>query len=124
METVDHKSEVSDFLTSRRARITSADAGLAHFGGKRHVPGLRRAEVAMLAGISVEYYTRMERGNLRGVSDSVLDALSLALRLDDTERTHLYTLARAATPPGNRRTAPRPASPSTAPHPTVPPTTP
>ena len=89
---------VSDFLRSRRDRITPRDAGLPAYG-RRRVPGLRRGEVAALAGVSVEYYTRLERGNLKGVSDTVLDALANALRLDDTERTYLYDLARAAGSP-------------------------
>lgn len=92
---MDNRAEVSAFLKSRRAKITPEQAGLPVYGHRR-VPGLRRGEVAMLAGVSVEYYTRMERGDLSGVSDSVLDALSQALRLDDTERDHLYALARAA----------------------------
>ncbi|GHH41736.1 helix-turn-helix domain-containing protein [Lentzea cavernae] len=87
--------EVRDFLTSRRARTTPDDVGLLHAGSRR-VPGLRREEVAALAGVSVEYYKRLERGNLRGVSDSVLDALARALRLDEAERTHLRNFARAA----------------------------
>ncbi|MET7543944.1 helix-turn-helix transcriptional regulator [Streptomyces sp. NPDC005507] len=92
---MDKQAEVSAFLTSRRARITPEQAGLPSYG-KRRVPGLRRGEVAQLAGMSVEYYTRLERGNLSGVSESVLDALCDALRLDDTERDHLHALARAA----------------------------
>ncbi|MEV4112525.1 helix-turn-helix transcriptional regulator [Nonomuraea sp. NPDC049695] len=93
---MDNRAEVSAFLRSRRDKITPEQAGLpAH--GQRRVPGLRRGEVATLAGVSVEYYTRLERGNLGGVSDSVLDALARALRLDDTERDHLYALAHAAT---------------------------
>jgi transcriptional regulator with XRE-family HTH domain len=91
------RDAVSAFLRSRRGRITPGQAGLPVYG-RRRVSGLRRGEVAALAGVSVEYYTRLERGNLRGVSDSVLDALALALRLDDTERMHLYDLARAAGP--------------------------
>ncbi|MGI5442954.1 helix-turn-helix transcriptional regulator [Streptomyces shenzhenensis] len=104
---MDKQVEVSAFLKSRRDRITPEQAGLTSYG-KRRVPGLRRGEVAALAGVSVEYYTRLERGNLNGVSDSVLDALCKALRLDDTERNHLYTLARAAhtgPAPARRRTA-------------------
>ncbi|WP_328745967.1 helix-turn-helix transcriptional regulator [Streptomyces sp. NBC_00285] len=92
---MDNRAEVSAFLKSRRAKITPEQAGMPVYG-QRRVPGLRRGEVAMLAGMSVEYYTRLERGNLTGVSDSVLDALAQALRLDDTERDHLYALARAA----------------------------
>jgi transcriptional regulator with XRE-family HTH domain len=92
---MDNRAEVSAFLKSRRGRITPEQAGLPVYGHRR-VPGLRRGEVAMLAGVSVEYYTRMERGDLSGVSDSVLDAVAQALRLDDTERDHLHALARAA----------------------------
>lgn len=89
--------EVREFLSTRRARITPQRAGLPVFGGNRRVTGLRREEVALLAGMSVDYYIRLERGNLRGASDSVLDSLSRALQLDDAERAHLYDLARAAT---------------------------
>jgi transcriptional regulator with XRE-family HTH domain len=85
------------FLRSRRDKIAPEQAGLPRYG-QRRVPGLRRAEVATLAGVSVEYYTRLERGNLQGVSDSVLNALDQALRLDNTERMYLYDLARAAGP--------------------------
>ncbi|MEU6911798.1 helix-turn-helix transcriptional regulator [Streptomyces olindensis] len=92
---MDNRAEVSAFLKSRRDKITPEQAGLPVYG-QRRVPGLRRGEVAMLAGVSVEYYTRLERGNLGGVSDSVLDALARTLRLDDTERDHLYDLARLA----------------------------
>ncbi len=88
-----------EFLTSRRARITPERAGLPAYGGSRRVPGLRRSEVAMLAGMSVEYYTRLERGNVGGVSDSVLEAVARALRLDEAERAHLFDLARAAGAP-------------------------
>jgi transcriptional regulator with XRE-family HTH domain len=105
---VDNRSEVRDFLASRRARITPERAGLPIYGGHRRVPGLRREEVALLAGVSVDYYTRLERGNLSGVSESVLDALVRALQLDEAERAHLFDLARAAgTAPGRarRRTA-------------------
>ncbi|MFG1852116.1 helix-turn-helix domain-containing protein [Actinomadura geliboluensis] len=99
---MDHRSEVREFLTSRRARITPDEAGLPSYGARR-VPGLRRGEVAQLAGVSVEYYSRLERGDLSGVSDHVLDALARALRLDDGERTHLEDLARAAGPAPRRR---------------------
>ncbi|MFC9912879.1 helix-turn-helix transcriptional regulator [Streptomyces sp. NPDC059862] len=101
---MDNRAEVSAFLKSRRDKIKPEQAGLPVYG-QRRVPGLRRGEVAMLAGVSVEYYTRLERGNLGGVSDSVLDALAQTLRLDETEREHLYDLARAAnaSPPRVRR---------------------
>jgi transcriptional regulator with XRE-family HTH domain len=104
---VDTKSEINEFLTSRRARITPDQAGLPTYGSRR-VPGLRREEVAVLAGVSVPYYTRLERGDISGVSDSVLDALARALQLDDAERSHLFDLARAAQPsvsPRRRRPA-------------------
>ncbi|MFI9168965.1 helix-turn-helix transcriptional regulator [Streptomyces lincolnensis] len=107
---MDNRAEVSAFLTSRRARITPEQARMPVYG-QRRVPGLRRGEVAMLAGMSVEYYTRLERGNLTGASDSVLDALAQALRLDDTERDHLYALARAAnTGPSRGRRRPKQAT--------------
>jgi len=101
---VDANSEIREFLTSRRARVTPDQAGLTSYGPRR-VPGLRRSEVATLAGVSIEYYTRIERGNLTGVSESVLEALARALQLDDAERAHLFDLARAAGPatPARRR---------------------
>lgn len=99
------KRDVREFLTTRRAKVTPEDAGLPTFGDKRRVPGLRREEVALLAGVSADYYIRLERGNLAGVSEQVLDALARALRLDEAERTHLFDLARATTGPvrGSRR---------------------
>jgi transcriptional regulator with XRE-family HTH domain len=93
---------VHDFLTSRRARITPAQAGMPTYGEKRRVPGLRREEVASLAGVSFDYYARLERGNLSGVSDSVLEALARALQLNEAERQHLFDLAKAATVPASR----------------------
>jgi hypothetical protein len=100
------RAEVRDFLTTRRARITPAEAGLPVYGGLRRVSGLRREELAMFAGLSVEYYARLERGNLRGVSEAVLEALGRALRLTEAERAHLYDLARAANATaGTRRRA-------------------
>ena len=94
---MDRRSEIRDFLTSRRARITPERAGLkvSPLSGARRVAGLRREEVALLAGVSVPYYTRLERGDARGATDAVLDALSRALRLDDAERAHLFDLVRA-----------------------------
>jgi transcriptional regulator with XRE-family HTH domain len=100
---MDNRAEVRQFLSSRRARITPEQAGLELYGGRRRVPGLRREEVARLAGVSVEYYTRLERGNLAGVSDSVLDAIAGALELDRAEHDHLYDLARAAISSGRTR---------------------
>jgi transcriptional regulator with XRE-family HTH domain len=93
---VDNRTEARDFLATRRARITPEQAGLPTFGGHRRVPGLRREELALLAGVSVDYLTRLERGNLRGVSDSVLESLARALQLDEAERAHLFDMARAA----------------------------
>jgi len=95
VDAVDHRAEVREFLTTRRAKITPQQAGLPVVG-QRRVPGLRRGEVASLAGVSIEYYARLERGQLAGVSASVLDALARALQLDAAEREHLYDLARAA----------------------------
>ncbi|MGW7824522.1 helix-turn-helix transcriptional regulator [Streptomyces puniciscabiei] len=93
------RKDIRTFLTSRRARITPKEAGLPDFGGRRQVSGLRRSEVAQLAAISVEYYTRIERGNVGGVSEDILDALARALHLDDVERAHLAALVRAANNP-------------------------
>jgi transcriptional regulator with XRE-family HTH domain len=92
---VDNRVEVREFLTSRRAKITPEQAGLPT-AGHRRVPGLRRSEVASLAGMSVEYYAKLERGVLAGVSAGVLDALARALQLDDAERVHLLRLAHEA----------------------------
>jgi len=100
---VDAKSEMREFLTSRRAKITPEQAGLRWYGDNRRVPGLRREEVALLAGVSVDYYTRLERGNAAGVSESVLEAIARALQLDEAERAHLFDLARAAQPAPRRR---------------------
>jgi transcriptional regulator with XRE-family HTH domain len=94
---VDTRTEIKEFLTSRRGKITPEQAGLVAYGSRR-VPGLRREEVAVLAGVSVPYYTRLERGEMHGVSESVLEALGRALQLDDAERAHLFNLARAAQP--------------------------
>jgi transcriptional regulator with XRE-family HTH domain len=88
------KDEVREFLISRRANVTPEQAGLPDVG-ERRVPGLRREEVAMLAGVSTDYYTRLERGKIRGASESVLNAIARALKLDDVEREHLFDLARA-----------------------------
>jgi transcriptional regulator with XRE-family HTH domain len=104
---VDSRNEIREFLATRRARITPQQAGLATYG-RRRVPGLRREEVAMLAGVSTDYYARLERGNLTGVSDSVLEALSRALRLDEAERAHLRDLAQAANTTAQTRRRPAP----------------
>jgi transcriptional regulator with XRE-family HTH domain len=89
-------NEIREFLTTRRARLSPEQAGLSLYGGRRRVSGLRREEVALLAGISVEYYTQIERGSVRGVSEDVLDAVARALQLDEIEKTHLLDLVRAA----------------------------
>ncbi|UOQ59707.1 helix-turn-helix transcriptional regulator [Leucobacter rhizosphaerae] len=94
---MDCQAEVRDFLRTRRDRITPQDVGIIG-GGNRRVPGLRREEVAFLAGVSVDYYARLERGNLAGVSDEVLGAIAVVLRLDEAEVDHLHDLARAAHP--------------------------
>src|SRR5918912_4364435 len=88
------KQEIRDFLVSRRGRITPEQAGMSAYGPNRRVSGLRREEVAPLAGISVEYYTRLERGTASGVSEDVLDAIARTLQLDDAERAHLFDLVR------------------------------
>jgi transcriptional regulator with XRE-family HTH domain len=103
---MDNRNEIREFLASRRAKLTPQQAGLPNFGGVRRVPGLRREEVALLAGMSVEYYTRVERGSLAGVSDSVLEAISRALKLNEAEREHLFNLARAAGPASRTRRQP------------------
>jgi transcriptional regulator with XRE-family HTH domain len=111
---VDTRNEIREFLISRRARITPEQAGLRAYGDNRRVPGLRREEVALLAGVSVDYYTRLERGNASGVSESVLEALARALQLDEAERAHLFDLARAghATTRTRRRPAKQRVRPS------------
>jgi transcriptional regulator with XRE-family HTH domain len=104
---VDTRAEIRDFLTSRRARLTPERAGLTVYGDKRRVPGLRRSEVAALAGVSIEYYTQLERGSLGSASEQVLEALASALQLDEAERSHLFDLARAAgSPSGSRSRGP------------------
>ncbi|SCX19125.1 helix-turn-helix transcriptional regulator [Mycolicibacterium fluoranthenivorans] len=101
--TFDLRTEIREFLRSRRARIAPEMAGLPAYGGNRRVKGLRREEVALLAGVSVEYYVRIERGNLAGTSEGVLDALATALQLDEAERDHLFHLARQSGAPDWRR---------------------
>ena len=108
LDSVDSKSDIRDFLTTRRAKITPEQANLPTHG-RRRVPGLRREEVAALAGVSVDYYNRLERGNLTGVSDSVLEAIADTLQLDEAERLHLFRLAQTANAtPRARRSARRP----------------
>src|SRR6516164_3207611 len=95
---MDPRTEIREFLATRRAKITPDQAGMPLYGGRRRVPGLRREEVAMLADVSIDYYTRLEKGNVAGVSDEVLGAVARALQLDEAERAHLFDLARAARP--------------------------
>src|ERR687885_1437007 len=98
-------NEFGEFLAPRRSRITPERAGLRSYGTRRRVSGLRREEVAMLAGISVEYYTQLERGSVSGVSEDVLEAVARALQLDEVERAHLFDLVRAAKQRPTRRGA-------------------
>ena len=108
---MDNRSDIREFLISRRERLTPEQAGLPDFGGRRRVKGLRREEVALLAGMSTEYYVRLERGNASGVSEAVLNGISRALQLDEAEHAHLYDLVRAANQgaePGRRRGPARP----------------
>ena len=101
---MDNRAQVREFLISRRERISPARAGLPAYGeSNRRVKGLRREEVALLAGVSIDYYVRMERGNLAGASDAVLDGIASALQLDEAERAHLFDLARAAQPAPSRQ---------------------
>src|ERR1700709_2861903 len=101
--TLDLRTEIREFLTSRRARIAPEMAGLPTYGSNRRVKGLRREEVALLAGVSVEYYVRIERGSLAGTSEGVLDALATALQLNEAERDHLYQHVRHPGACGGRR---------------------
>jgi transcriptional regulator with XRE-family HTH domain len=105
---VDNRTEVREFLATRRAKLTPDRAGVPLYGTRRRVPGLRREEVAQLAGVSTDYYTRLEKGNLSGASDAVLDAIARALHLDEAERDHLFDLARAARAGGRQPRRPRP----------------
>src|SRR5262245_8590865 len=98
--------DIREFLTTRRAKVSPERAGLPTYGRTRRVAGLRREEVALLAGISVEYYTRLERGTARGVSEEVLDAVSGALQLDEAEHAHLLDLVRTANTARPPRKAP------------------
>jgi transcriptional regulator with XRE-family HTH domain len=115
VERVDNRTEVREFLSTRRAKLTPDQAGVPLYGQRRRVPGLRREEVAQLAGLSTDYYTRLEKGNLRSASDSVLDSIARALRLDEAEHAHLLDLARAARGGGReprRRARPQQVRPS------------
>ncbi|WP_086732805.1 helix-turn-helix transcriptional regulator, partial [Streptomyces glaucescens] len=103
---MDRSSEIREFLRTRRARITPGQAGLTPHGGARRVPGLRREEVAQLAGVSVDYYIRLERGRTQGVSETVLEAVARALHLDEAERAHLFDLAQPTATTRARRRRP------------------
>jgi transcriptional regulator with XRE-family HTH domain len=103
VDVVDNRSEIRDFLATRRAKLTPEQVGLTS-SGRRRVPGLRREEVAVLAGVSTDWYIRLEKGHIIGVSDDVLDAVARALQLSDVERDHLFNLARAAKPTRTPRT--------------------
>ena len=87
---------LGEFLRNRRGRIGPAEVGLPAGIGRRQTPGLRREELAALAGVSVDYYIRLEQGRDTNPGTAVLDALAAALRLDDDERAHLHSLARNA----------------------------
>lgn len=104
---LDRRAELSEFLRTRRARLTPEDVGLPRHGRHRRVPGLRREELAQLAGVSVAYYTRLEQGHGRNVSTEVLDAIARALRLTDSEHAHLHHLARPTSARTRRPAAPR-----------------
>ncbi len=97
------REEITGFLTSRRARITPEQAGLPLYAGRRRVPGLRREEVAQLAGVSTDYYAKLERGSTPGASREVLEAIARALQLDDTETQHLMDLVEVTAAPRRRR---------------------
>ncbi|MEU2678115.1 helix-turn-helix transcriptional regulator [Streptomyces sp. NPDC007107] len=101
---LDPRAELSEFLRTRRARLKPADVGLSDHSRRRRVPGLRREELAQVAGVSAAYYTRFEQGNARNVSPEVLDAISRTLKLSDAEHAHLLRLAQ----PGRRRSRPTP----------------
>jgi transcriptional regulator with XRE-family HTH domain len=103
------RAEIREFLSTRRARITPEQAGLPSYGGeRRRVPGLRREETALLVGVSPQYYIRLERGDATGVSESVIEGIANALRLDDAERTHLVDLLRTAGAPSRAKKRRRP----------------
>ncbi len=103
---MDHNAELKEFLRTRRARLRVEDLEIGGSGRVRRVPGLRREEVAQLAGVSVDYYTRLEQGRHLNVSDEVLDAVARALRLDEVERSYLFQIARVQTRRARRRPAP------------------
>jgi transcriptional regulator with XRE-family HTH domain len=106
-EGLDPRAELSDFLRTRRDRLRPADVGLTDYSRRRRVPGLRREEVAQLAGVSAAYYTRFEQGNARNASREVVNAISRVLRLSDAEHAHLLELARLERGPSKRVESPR-----------------
>src|SRR3954451_22399230 len=106
------RTAVREFLSSRRDRLSPADAGLPAAGTRRRVKGLRREEVALLAGVSPEYYIRLERGQATGPSPNVVESIATALRLDDDERTHLDRLLASLTPERANAVTPRSGKPS------------
>src|ERR1700744_3114036 len=106
---MDNGNEIRDFLVSRRARITPEQAGLPAYGGNRRVAGLRREEGALLAGVSIDYYVRLERGRAPGASESLLENIARALQLDESERAHLFDLARASATSAGPKVPRRPA---------------
>jgi transcriptional regulator with XRE-family HTH domain len=97
----DSRADIRDFLASRRARLSPEQVGLPA-GTRRRVPGLRREEVAVLSGVSIEWYTRLEKGHISGVSEDVLGSVARALQLNDEERGYLFDLAKAARPAGRQ----------------------
>src|SRR5437773_12319618 len=105
---MNNRAQVREFLLSRRERISPEQAGRTAYGGNRRVKGLRREEVALLAGVSIDYYIRMERGDLASASQAVLDGVANALQLDEAEREHLRALARSARPTATPRPRPGP----------------
>ncbi|WP_129842000.1 helix-turn-helix transcriptional regulator [Streptomyces sp. RFCAC02] len=109
---MEQRTDLGEFLRTRRARLRPEDVGLPDYGGRRRVPGLRREELTQLAGVSAGYYTRLEQGQSPNASDAVLDAVARVLRLDDVERSHLHSLARR-TPRTRRRSRPERLRPST-----------
>lgn len=104
-------SELGEFLSTCRARVSPDQVGLEQEPTRRRVPGLRRDELARPAGVSVDYYTRLEQGRSRSASADVLDALAGALRLDEAERQHLFDLARPESARRKRRARPQRVTP-------------
>ena len=100
---MDRKPQLGEFLSTRRSQLRPVDAGIPEYGERRRVPGLRREELARLAGVGLSYYTRLEQGQSLNASPEVLDALARALGLDEVERAHLHDLARAARRTGGPR---------------------